>query len=1125
MWTKFRKIILILIVASLVFPTSALDMISSVFAEESVNTSIETQDSDVIFSLLQSSTEFQETDVTTEDAETVTEEIEIPVEGEETPVKGEETPVEGEETPVEGEETPVEGEETPVEGEETPVEGEETPAEGEETPVEGEETPVEGEETPVEGEETPVEGEEVILEEDEVNPLNFTVDPNVTFSPNIRLLSQYAVRGTEVTNKLYEYKTYMANVIADLNTVESQNPFLGGTNTGNNGRVWVDKSVTIDSNFNYSTFDTISNGEFNVILSALGQEFEVNQNKPVAADVVFVLDVSGSMQSMVSGSNITRAQASVNAINTAITKLMESNSETRVAVVTFSGPSTATSGISANNYSKVLLPLASYSANNQDKNDGYPYLKYSTSRKGDNKTYTVSKATNLSVSGAEISSVNFDGGTYTQAGLQKGSKLLVNSSNPGERLPALILVSDGRPTYGASSYTNVGTSQYGNGVEKEDSDAGKMGYYTILTAQYQKSQIASHYSKTPLIYTLGLGITDQFGKTVLNPTQANVKLLDDNKDSQEELKSLLNKTSDNPFNKTSYANYSESGNMTAEQINSLLANMVENIATTANLPFESKGKETAITFTDVIGEGMEIKGDIIYVRYANETYTFTKQNDGTYKSDTEIAVTDDRHNSVILNNVSIQVTTDSKGVQTIIWKIPAELVPMYTTYDKYDLTAPIQLVYTVGLKEGAVTGVDYYTNGFTQNGETVTPLTTATFTLATNNPYKDKFVSTSNKDANNTNTANHSTVTSLNNNTVTATLGNNGKITLSDVKTDVTVKKEWDDFDNKHQTRPTSIQVQLKQNDKNYGDSVTLTANSWSHTWSELPMYDNDGKSYTYTVIELTKLDDYISTVDGLTITNSLIKTVDKTVTKQWEDNDNISGLRPTSIQVQLKRNDEIYGDVVTLNATDHWRYTWTNLEKYDSNGELYRYTVAEISEVPNYTTSYSDDTFTITNTLVEKGTVKIIKTDKVGAILSDVKFLLEQYVENQWMVVDTLTTSSEGIVTKENLPLGRYRLTELETQSGNSLLTSAIEFDLPYDSETVSHPKGVTIEASLDDYKMPVITLNIVNQKNGILENLPSTGGNGTMTYILGGSLLAGVTLSIYIGAIKYERKPKYKK
>ncbi|MCU7203502.1 hypothetical protein, partial [Turicibacter sanguinis] len=113
MWTKFRKIILILIVASLVFPTSALDMISSVFAEESVNTSIETQDSDVIFSLLQSSTEFQETDVTTEDAETVTEEIEIPVEGEETPVKGEETPVEGEETPVEGEETPVEGEETP----------------------------------------------------------------------------------------------------------------------------------------------------------------------------------------------------------------------------------------------------------------------------------------------------------------------------------------------------------------------------------------------------------------------------------------------------------------------------------------------------------------------------------------------------------------------------------------------------------------------------------------------------------------------------------------------------------------------------------------------------------------------------------------------------------------------------------------------------------------------------------------------------------------------------------------------------------------------------------------------------------------------------------------------------
>ena len=251
-----------MIVVSLVLPTSALDLISSVYAQVSQSSNVEMQNFDALNALLETSTSQQEN----------TDEIEgVETEGEASPK--EEKPSDDVQTPTEEEqapsdiEVPNEGEEgssdveTPTEEEDIPFDDVETPTEEEQAPSDEIETPVE-EEDSLDEEEIPTEEEVIeedeVVEEEEIVPaaLNFTIDPNMKFLPNIRDL--YGIRLLadipETTNTSFLYEGYMAHKVADLNTSDSQNPFLNGTTSDNNGRVWVDKSVTMDSNYNYDTF-------------------------------------------------------------------------------------------------------------------------------------------------------------------------------------------------------------------------------------------------------------------------------------------------------------------------------------------------------------------------------------------------------------------------------------------------------------------------------------------------------------------------------------------------------------------------------------------------------------------------------------------------------------------------------------------------------------------------------------------------------------------------------------------------------------------------------------------------------------------------------------------------------
>ena len=233
---------------------------------------------------------------------------------------------------------------------------------------------------------------------------------------------------------------------------------------------------------------------------------------PIPVDVVFVLDTSWSM--IDKGSS--RGTNMVEAVNNAIDEILRFNTNNRISVVGYSEYGVLSNlKVPYNNkeHSSVLLPLGRYTAN-----DGKNYLN-----KSENRIET-------NIKGEAKKTRYFEAGTFTQAGIQKGAEQLINSTGKTvkvdgkdvQRVPVIIVVSDGEPTVFSTNYTSplsgkvLGTSQLKN-------TSAVYGYYTILTANYYKQQVAKAYGTPAKVFTIAMDLTTQYGKTVLNPNNTNVR--------------------------------------------------------------------------------------------------------------------------------------------------------------------------------------------------------------------------------------------------------------------------------------------------------------------------------------------------------------------------------------------------------------------------------------------------------------------------------------------------------------------------------------------------------------------------------------------------------------------------
>ena len=201
------------------------------------------------------------------------------------------------------------------------------------------------------------------------------------------------------------------------------------------------------------------------------------------------------------------------------------------------------------------------------------------------------------------------------------------------------------------------------------------------------------------------------------------------------------------------------------------------------------------------------------------------------------------------------------------------------------------------------------------------------------------------------------------------------------VKTSVTAKKIWDDNDGKVGARE-SVTFELYKNGEPTG--ITQIASdaedvNWTVTFQDLQKYEADGTKIEYTVVEVTRLPHYAEPVYGndgnvLTVTNKIDYTTftkDVSVKKIWVDPANTEH-EDITINLYQSGNNEIFRTATLDKNTTS--YTFTALPKYDKDGNEYTYTAQEVG-VKGYTTSYSEDKLTITNTIEQNNKVEVSGT------------------------------------------------------------------------------------------------------------------------------------------------------
>ncbi|ADH98142.1 Cna B-type domain-containing protein [Salisediminibacterium selenitireducens] len=196
-----------------------------------------------------------------------------------------------------------------------------------------------------------------------------------------------------------------------------------------------------------------------------------------------------------------------------------------------------------------------------------------------------------------------------------------------------------------------------------------------------------------------------------------------------------------------------------------------------------------------------------------------------------------------------------------------------------------------------------------------------------------------------------------------------GEVTIINTRTGkVAVEgvKSWQDDD--EADRPDEVTVNLLRN-QTVVDSVTVTENeNWQYSFTDLPEFDENGATYTYTLSE-HDVPGYAVSIDGFDLTNTRSELRDIEVTKGWLDDNNPE--RPDEITITLLGNGS---PVETVNMTDEdgWVHVFEDLDAFDGQGQAISYSVEE-DAIEGYETQI--DGFNITNLRSETMDIDVNKT------------------------------------------------------------------------------------------------------------------------------------------------------
>ena len=234
-------------------------------------------------------------------------------------------------------------------------------------------------------------------------------------------------------------------------------------------------------------------------------------------------------------------------------------------------------------------------------------------------------------------------------------------------------------------------------------------------------------------------------------------------------------------------------------------------------------------------------------------------------------------------------------------------------------------------------------------------------------------------------------------------IGSNGTVIMGshDKTTSLSIAKKWAVSSGLQMPESVGIEIYRKTAGSDAAPALVgyqnLNQNSgWKVSISNLPASGPDG-NYEYSVKEAAvdgftreeKDGEVIFTAqdgsgnmlrsdvtggDGAyTVSNRQI--TELTVKKIWTDADDLDGLRPQQLAVQLYADGQPLGDPVMLTADGGWTYTWKELDAADQKGNKIAYTARE-TEPEGYTNSGNSVTAartTVSSQLQEDGTVKVV--------------------------------------------------------------------------------------------------------------------------------------------------------
>ena len=162
------------------------------------------------------------------------------------------------------------------------------------------------------------------------------------------------------------------------------------------------------------------------------------------------------------------------------------------------------------------------------------------------------------------------------------------------------------------------------------------------------------------------------------------------------------------------------------------------------------------------------------------------------------------------------------------------------------------------------------------------------------------------------------------------------------------VTKKWNDNDNFHNIRPTSIQIQLQkrlQGETNYvnvGDPVVLesskhqsenNSNEWMYTFEDLPKYEN-GKKIEYNVVEVAGSPNYTQSIGQIVETEDGYKVI-------IENNEQVGNIR---VNKKIKYNEEDISNNIDKTFYFVVKMSDNRYILHDAQGNTYIDTITELT-------------------------------------------------------------------------------------------------------------------------------------------------------------------------------------